>query len=129
MIIVNDRRTVNVSGVPAPLAFKSMATVHNGVVYVSGQIGKGPDGQPLDGVEAQAVQAFEQLKAILEAAGSDLDNILRMATYVVNVDDLLVVSDVKRRYIKADPPASFGFAVAAIALGALVEIEAVAAVR
>lgn len=122
------RRVVNVPGVPAPLAHKSMAVVSGSTVYVSGQIGKGEDGLPLPTVEEQAHQAFMQVKAILQACGSDLEWIVRTGIYVTDIEDLLAVSAVKKRLIPDEPPASFGMQVSALALGAAVEVEAIAVI-
>ena len=123
-----SRRVINVSSIPQPVAYKSMATVHNGVVYVAGQLGKGPDGKPLPTIREQGYQAMRQLEAILKEAGSDLDHILRMGIYVTDIQYLKDISAIKRELIAKDPPASFGFEVTRLALGAMVEIEAIAAV-
>ncbi|HET7415621.1 MAG TPA: RidA family protein [Arthrobacter sp.] len=122
------RQAFNVPGVPAPVAYKSMATVWNGTAFVSGQIGKGPDGQPIADVRGQVEQAFRQIGAILEGVGSSLDMVLLMGVYVTDIGTLSIVSDVRRKFIPSDPPASFGVEVAQIALGAAVELQVVAAV-
>lgn len=120
------RRTVNVADIPQPLAYKSMAVVSGNLVFVSGQLGKGPDGKILPDVNDQIRQVFHQLDAILCAAGSDLNHILRMGMYVTNIDDMMLISELKEELIPNDPPASFGYQVQALALGAAVEIEVVA---
>lgn len=117
-----------VPGVPSPLAHKSIAVVSQGVVYVSGQLGKGEDGRPLPTVEAQVQQALDQIERILAAAGSDLQHVLRMGVYATDIAHLLVVSDAVRQRVPLNPPANFGVQVSGLALGADVEIEVVAAV-
>jgi 2-iminobutanoate/2-iminopropanoate deaminase len=120
------RRTVNVTDIPQPLAHKSMAVVSGNLVFVSGQLGKGPDGTILPTVQEQIEQVFRQLDAILRAAGSDLNHVLRMGMYVTDIDYMMQISDYKKKLIPHDPPASFGYQVQALALGAALEIEVVA---
>ncbi|GAA2581959.1 RidA family protein [Dactylosporangium fulvum] len=122
------RRVVNLTGIPQPLAHKSMAVVSGNTIYVSGQLGKGDDGKPLPTLREQGYQAMRQLEAILKAAGSDLNHILRMGIYVTDINGLMTISDIKKELIPNDPPASFGYEVSALALGALVEIDAIAVV-
>ena len=122
------RRVVNITDIPQPIAYKSMAVVAGGVVYVSGQLGKGEDGKILPTIEEQGYQAMRQVEAILKASGSDLDHILRMGIYVTDIRYLKVMSKIKRELIAQDPPASFGVEVTGLALGAMVELEVIAMV-
>ncbi|MBI2304029.1 MAG: RidA family protein [Chloroflexi bacterium] len=99
-------------------------------IYCAGQVGRDQEGKPVGkgDVAAQAVQAFENLKAVLEAAGASLSDVVKTTTYVVNRDDRVKISEVRRRYFgDALPPSTF--IVAGLAYPEfLVEIDATAVV-
>jgi 2-iminobutanoate/2-iminopropanoate deaminase len=101
------------------------------VIYLSGQVGQDPGtGKVVDGgVGAQAGRALENVKAVLEAVGRSMDDVLRVGIFLVDMKDFAVVNDVYARYFAAPYPACTTVAVAALPLGALVEIEVVASVR
>jgi 2-iminobutanoate/2-iminopropanoate deaminase len=97
------------------------------LVFVSGQLGGPADGSPLAvTIEGQTRLALENMKAILEAAGSSLANVVKTTVFVTNIEAVPRVNRVYEEYFSPDPPARSAVAVAALAGGALVEIEAVA---
>jgi 2-iminobutanoate/2-iminopropanoate deaminase len=113
---------------PAAVGPYSQAIAAGQLVYTAGQValdkasGKLVEG----GVQAQAQQALENLKAVLEAAGSGLDRVIKTTVFLQSMDDYAAVNEVYGRYFAGSAPARSAVAVAALPLGALVEIEAVA---
>lgn len=106
----------------------SPAVVSNGLVFVSGQIGFSPETGKLvsDTAEGQLRQAFSNVQRILEAAGTSLDQVVKVTVYVT---DLGVFGDVNRVFSEVfpdDPPARTTVEVSALPLGALVELDVVA---
>jgi 2-iminobutanoate/2-iminopropanoate deaminase len=96
---------------------------------VSGQLGLRAGESTLPGgVEAQTRQALENVKAILEAAGSSLDRLVRTTVYLVDLADFAAMNAVYAEYVGAVPPSRATVQVAALPSGALVEIEAIATV-
>jgi 2-iminobutanoate/2-iminopropanoate deaminase len=120
------REVYNVAEMPQPKGYKSMAVRGGDLIFVSGQIGKGDDGRPLDTVEEQAAAAFRQMRAILMAAGSSMDNVVKISILVTDAEYLTRIQDVKREFFPNDPPASLGAIVKGLALGAKIEIDAIA---
>ncbi|MDR3645722.1 MAG: RidA family protein [Clostridia bacterium] len=113
---------------PAAIGPYSQAIVHGGLVYTSGQIPASPSGGAIPaGIEAQARQAFDNLGALLEAAGSGLSLVLKTTLFIVNMADFAAVSSVYAEYFKEPYPARSCVAAAALPKGVQIEIEAVAA--
>ncbi|MDR5739220.1 MULTISPECIES: RidA family protein [unclassified Caballeronia] len=100
-------------------------------VYVSGQIGRDANMKLVEGREAQIVQAFENLKTVLEAAGATLANVVDITTFHTDMRDLPLFMQVRDRYLKARPlPAwtAVGAHMLGGAGGYIVEIKAVAVI-
>ena len=92
-------------------------------LIVSGQVGLGPDGLA-DGVVEQTKQALANMKALLESEGASMDNVVKTTVFLVDIDDWPTMNE---PYIEAfgdHRPARSAFAVAALPVGARVEIEA-----
>lgn len=100
-------------------------------IYVSGQIGRDDDGQLVEGAEAQIVQAFENLKKVLAAAGAQLSDIVDLTTFHTDMRDLQLFMKVRDRYLAQDFPAWTAIGAASLggAPGYLIEIKAVAVLR
>lgn len=98
------------------------------LVFTSGQIGLDPATGKLaeGGVAAQARQALENLKAVLEAAGADLSTVLKTTVFLNDMQDYGVVNEIYAEFFPQDPPARSAVQVAALPIGALVEVEAIA---
>ena len=97
-------------------------------VFVSGQVGIDADGRVPDGVEAQTALCFENIHAILAAAGMDATHIVRLNTYVVGTEHLAGFMAARDRIVADPPPASTLLVVAGLVRPEfVVEIEAVAA--
>lgn len=102
------------------------------VLYVSGQIGRGPDMHLVEAREAQIVQAFENLKLVLEPAGGTLDDIVDLTTFHTDMRDLPLFIKVRNRYLSHYPlPAwtAIGAHMLGGAPGYVIEIKAVAHLR
>jgi 2-iminobutanoate/2-iminopropanoate deaminase len=98
-------------------------------LFCSGQLGINPEtGQLVEGAEAQTVQVMENLKAVLEAGGSSLANVVKTTVFLSDLADGPVVNAVYRSYFDDLPPTRSAVQVAGLARGAKVEIECVAIV-
>jgi enamine deaminase RidA (YjgF/YER057c/UK114 family) len=99
----------------------------DGTLYIAGQVGRDADLQVVTGTEAQFVQAFENVKKVLLAAGASFDDVVEMVTYHVDMRDLALFMQVKDRYFRERVPAWTGIGVTALAMpGLLVEIKCTA---
>jgi len=97
-------------------------------VFTSGQVGLDPaTGKMVEGgTTAQARQIMENLRAILEAGKSDFSKVVKVTVYLSDINDFSAFNEVYSEYFPSDPPARSAFQVAALPLGAMVEIEMVA---
>ena len=115
---------------PAPFqgAPYSQAIKANGFVFVSGQLALVPGAKELvpGGITEQTEQVLTNLRAILEAAGSSLEQVVKTTVFLQNLDDFAGMNEVYARQIGDVPPARSTVEVARLPSGALVEIEAVA---
>jgi 2-iminobutanoate/2-iminopropanoate deaminase len=117
---------------PAPFqgAPYSQAIKANGFVFVSGQLALRPGEKDLMGEEigAQTEQVLANLRAILEEAGSSLDQLVKTTVFLQNLDDFAGMNEVYAKHVGSTPPARSTVEVAKLPSGALVEIEAIALV-
>jgi enamine deaminase RidA (YjgF/YER057c/UK114 family) len=98
-------------------------------IYVSGQIGRDASMQLVEGREAQIVQAFDNLKLVLESAGASLSDVVDVTTFHTDMRDLQLYMKVRERYLNTEPlPAwtAIGAHMLGGAAGYIVEIKAVA---
>ena len=125
---MSDRLVVSTGGAPAAIGPYSQAVVAAGLVFVSGQIPLDPATGELvpGGAGAQAGRALASLRAVLEAAGSGLDRVVKTTVFLTDLADFAAVNAVYAGFFPADPPARATVQVAALPRGAAVEIEAVA---
>lgn len=110
---------------PAPV---SSAVKAAGLVFCSGQCGYDAKKGSFYGsdIETQARGALENLKEVLSAAGSSLEQVLKVNIYLTDVADFAVVNEIYQTFFPGDKPARTCIQIARIPLGALIEIEAVA---
>lgn len=113
---------------PTPVGPYSQAVVHGELVFASGQIPLDPhSGRPVSGeIEVQTERVLDNLRAVLEAAGSSLAQVLRTTIYVTDLSLFARINAVYARYFESAHPARATVQVAALPLGAQVEIDAVA---
>jgi 2-iminobutanoate/2-iminopropanoate deaminase len=97
------------------------------LVFVSGQLGLKPGDTQIAGtIQEQTEQIFRNLQAILEAAGSGLDRIVKTTVFLVDLGDFQGMNEVYAKHVGEDRPARSTVEIAALPSGALVEIEAIA---
>jgi len=124
-------RVVETAGAPKPAGHYAQAIVHGGLVYVSGQLAVDPDTgeKRLGSIEEQTKQSLSNVAAILDAAGSRLDLVLKTTVYVSDIGLWERVNSVYAEVFGAHRPARAVVPTRELHYGFLVEIEAVAAVE
>lgn len=124
------KSAVRTEQAPAPFAGApySQAIRVGDLVFVSGQIPLKPGSSQLvgAGITEQTEQVFANLRAILEAAGSGLDRLVKTTVFLKDLGDFAAMNEVYKKHAGNTPPARSTVQVAAIPAGALVEIEAIA---
>ena len=121
---------IRTEAAPAPFqgAPYSQAIRTGDLVFVAGQLGLKPGDTAIEGdITAQTEQVMKNLSAILEAAGSSLDNLVKTTVFLMDLGDFQAMNEVYARYVGDRPPARSTFQVAKLPSGALVEIEAIGA--
>lgn len=104
----------------------SVANAAGTTVYMSGQIGLDPVSMTLaEGLDAQAVRVFENLKAVAAAAGGSLDDAARVTIYLTDLANFGKVNELMAQYFTAPYPARATVGVKELPRGALVEVDAV----
>jgi 2-iminobutanoate/2-iminopropanoate deaminase len=125
-----EKAVVRTENAPAPFqgAPYSQAVRYGDLVFVAGQVGLKPEHDALvgDSVEAQTEQVCKNLEAILDAAGSSFAQVLNTTIYLSDFGDFGAVNEVYGRYVGEKPPARATVQVAALPMGARVEIAVVA---
>ena len=124
------RRVVRLPG-SQPNGIFSPAIVTGDLVFTSGQIGvDSKTGQLVEGgIEAQTEQVFRNLEAVLEAAGSSTEHILKATVFLADMADYNVMNELYRKHFKGDPPARTTVQVARLPRDARIEIEAIAILK
>ena len=125
-----NRTIIATDKAPGAIGPYSQAVKTDAVVYVSGQLAMAPATGELVNHEIQAEtrQAMENLKAILAAAGSSLEKVVKTTLFIKNMDDFPKINEVYGEFFSADPPARACVEVARLPKDANFEIEAVALV-
>ena len=128
---MSDKSVVRTEAAPAPFqgAPYSQAIRAGGFVFVSGQLALKPGDKELSGgtIEEQTEQVLANLGAILDEAGSSFDRLVKTTVFLQNLDDFQGMNSVYAKYVGDTPPARSTVEVAKLPSGALVEIEAIAA--
>ena len=113
--------------IPAAVGPYSPAVRCGEFIFCSGQLGIDPQsGELAEGLEAQARQALANLAALLEDAGSSLAQVVKTTVYVQNMAEFPVLNEIYAEALGSNRPARSTIEVAALPLGAVVEIEAIA---
>jgi len=124
---MTGRVAAQTDAAPAAIGPYSQAIRAGRLIFSAGQVGADPEtGALADGVAAQADRALTNLAAVLAAAGSGLDRVVKTIIFLVNMDDFVTVNEVYARHLAPPYPARSTVAVKALPKGALVEIEVVA---
>ena len=122
------KQVIHTEKAPAAVGPYSQAIVANGFVFTAGQVPIVPsEGKLIVGdIQVQTRQSLENVKAVLEAAGTSLANVVKVTVFLDNMNDFADMNKVYSEYFGENPPARSAVEVAKLPLGALVEIEAVA---
>lgn len=111
---------------PAAIGTYSQAVKVGDTIYLSGQIGLDPVAMTLaDGIDAQIIQVFENLKAVAEAAGGALADVVKLNVFLTDLGNFAKVNEAMARYFSAPFPARAAVGVKELPRGALVEADAV----
>jgi 2-iminobutanoate/2-iminopropanoate deaminase len=126
---MTDRAAVQTDAAPGAIGPYSQAIRAGGLVFTAGQVGAEPaTGTLREGVAAQADQALRNLAAVLAAAGTGFDRVVKTTIMLVDMADFAAVNEAYARHLAPPFPARTTVAVRALPKGALVEIEMVALV-
>ena len=122
-------RRIETKNAPAAGGHYSQAVVHNGLVFVSGQLSIDPQTgeKKLGSIEEQTEQVLKNVEAILKAANSDFSRVLKMTVYVADIELWAAVNEVYARVLGEHRPARAVIPTGKLHYGFLIEIDAVAA--
>lgn len=124
---MTTRKIISTPNAPAAVGPYSQAVEAAGTLYISGQIPLNPStGAMPEGIEAQTEQVFANIEAILTAAGYSFDDVVKSTVLLADIADFAKVNSIYARYYTRGMPARAACQVAALPLGARVEIEAIA---
>lgn len=115
---------------PEAIGPYSQAVVSGDFCYTSGQIPLSVEGVLINGgIEEQTSQVLKNLQAVLQAAGADLDTVVKTTIFLTDLNDFNVVNEIYGKYFRAHRPARSCVQVSSLPKGAKIEIEAVALVK
>lgn len=120
------RNVIATPNAPGAIGPYSQAIKIEGLVYTSGQLGMDAQGVFPASVEEQTRQSLENIKAILEAAGTSLEKVVKVTVFLKDMNDFVAVNGVYGTYFTENPPARSAVEVARLPKDGLVEIEVVA---
>ncbi len=125
---MSELKQVDTANAPAAVGAYSQAIMVGDLVYTSGSLGLDPVSKAMpEDVKTQATLCLQNLKAILEEAGTGLDKVVKSTIFLADINDFGTVNEVYASFFAKPFPARSCYAVAALPLGAKVEIEVVAA--
>ena len=121
-----SRTVISTPNAPSAIGTYSQAVNVNGTVYLSGQIALDPETMELvEGTREQIDRVFQNLRAVAEAAGGNLGQIVKLNVYLTDLGDFPVVNEVMGGYFSEPYPARAAVGVAALPKGTKVEIEGI----
>ncbi|HRF72703.1 MAG TPA: RidA family protein [Accumulibacter sp.] len=120
------RTIISTTQAPSAIGTYSQAVRVGDTVYLSGQIGLDPASMNLlEGIDAQIVRVFDNLKAVAEAAGGSLADVVKLNVYLTDLANFVKVNEVMKSYFSEPFPARAAVGVASLPRNALVEADAV----
>jgi len=128
-ITAQQKEVLKVPGAVAGLPFSPAIRVGN-IIYLSGQLGNKMGTRELvsGGIEAETRQTLENIKTVVEAAGSSMDNVFKCTVFLADIADYEKMNKVYSSFFPKDPPTRSTIAGSGLALGARVEIECMAVI-
>ena len=125
------KQIIQTNNAPQAIGPYSQAVMANGTLYVSGQIPVVPATGAIvsDTVEEQTRQVLENVKAVVEAAGFTLNDVVKTSVFIKNMDDFAVINGIYSEYFKENCPARACVEVARLPKDVLIEMEAIAVLQ
>ena len=125
------KQIIQTNNAPQAIGPYSQAVMANGTLYVSGQIPVVPATGAIvsDTVEEQTRQVLENVKAVVEAAGLTLNDVVKTSVFIKNMDDFAVINGIYSEYFKENCPARACVEVARLPKDVLIEMEAIAGLQ
>ena len=121
-----NKTVIQTPDAPAAIGTYSQAVRVNHTVYLSGQIGLDPNTMAMvEGIEAQVHRVFQNLRAVADAAGSSLDDVVKLNIYLTDLAHFAKVNEIMATYFHQPYPARAAVGVASLPRGALVEADGV----
>ncbi|MCC5941988.1 MAG: RidA family protein [Balneolaceae bacterium] len=122
------KKIVETTKAPSAIGPYSQAVIHNNLVYCSGQIALIPESMTIvpGGIEEQTKQVMINLDAVLKAAGTGFQNVLKCSIFLDSMDDFPIVNEIYGSYFSDNPPARETVAVQTLPKNVLVEISCIA---
>ncbi|QQS43903.1 RidA family protein [Candidatus Roizmanbacteria bacterium] len=121
-------KTIQTNNAPKAVGPYSQAIETEQFIFCSGQVGIDPEtGSLVDGIENQMKQVMSNISNVLSAAGTDLDHVVKTTIFLADMGDYKMVNEIYGSYFPEHKPARSTVQIAALPLGALVEIEMIAA--
>ena len=119
---------ISTTSAPAAIGPYSQAVEANGILFISGQLPINPSTGKIEtnNITDQTEQVFANIHAILDAAGYSFDHVVKSTVFLGDIADFVGMNDVYKKFYQSDCPARSAYAVKALPLGALVEIETIA---
>ncbi|MGB9720769.1 MAG: RidA family protein [bacterium] len=113
---------------PKAIGPYSQAVLEQGFIFTAGQIGIVPETGEIikGGIKEQTTQVLKNLKAVLNAAGVNLQDVVKTTVYLTSAENFAMMNDIYAQYFSQEPPARTTIFVSGLPKGALVEIEAIA---
>lgn len=126
-----SRQVISTESAPEAIGPYSQAIRCGSMIFTSGQLPLDPRNGELVGSTAadQAARVLENIRAVMEAAGADIADVVKMTVYVVDLVDFAAINEVYAAFFGDQPPARTTVEVSALPLQALVEMDAVAVVE
>lgn len=124
------KQIISTKNAPAAIGAYSQGVVVNGMFFASGQLGINPETGDFAGPDfrSQAEQSLKNVKALVEAAGSSMDKVVKVGVFLADISDFAALNEIYAQYFVAPFPARSAVAVKTLPKGGLVEIEVIAEV-
>lgn len=126
LAFAGERKVINPGAQGAGPYSPGIMVDSDDLIFTSGQLGLDAAGKLPEGIEAQTKQALNNVKAVVEAAGSSMDKLVKVTIYMTDIKDYGTVNAIYKTYFTKDFPARTALQVANLPLGGLIEIEAIA---